>query len=529
MKSVFTFDEIRQIEKQIIEQEKVPSIMLMENAGRNFAYVLMKAFPGLSDYEIYVICGKGNNAGDGFTLARHLVINSVPVKVVLLADPSSLKGDALINYDILNRLLSEDDNMLKFVEYPNFVSFASKLRRKNKLIIIDAILGTGIKGKLDEKFSSAIESLKRMKSKHPDIKIISVDVPSGITGESDLNPVVKADMTISMGTCKSELLFDEGKENSGRLVIVPIGVTDGFLDEHNSYKKYYVELSDVKQLFPRRKKTSYKYVNGKVLIIGGSKGLSGAIAMSSLSAIRAGAGGVVAAIPECISTIFNRKLFAVMTVELEETEEGTIDSGQWDKLKKRVEWADTVLLGPGISTNENTKEFVLEVIKNCSKNMVIDADGLTLLASDISVLKNRKYNNEIILTPHLGEFAKLANVEIKNIKSMRYDLVRHFADDFRVNIALKSETTFSCLKNGEIYINSSGNEILAMAGSGDLLSGIITSIFSQTKDAYTALVCGNYLHGLCADMYARKSGNKQSASPQDIMSFIPKAVTYILS
>ncbi|MGA2668477.1 MAG: NAD(P)H-hydrate dehydratase [Ignavibacteria bacterium] len=529
MKSVFTFDEIRQLEKQIIETEKVPSIVLMENAGKNFARVLMTGFPGIADYEIYVICGKGNNAGDGFTLARHFVVNNIPVKVVLLADPSSLKGDALINYDILNRLISENDNMLKFVEYPNFVSFVSRLNRKSKLIIIDAILGTGIKGKLDEKFSSVIESLNRMKAKHPDIKIISVDVPSGITGEPDLNPVVKADMTISMGTCKSELLFDEGKENSGRLVIVPIGVTDNFLDEHNSFKKHYVELPDVKELFPRRKKSSYKYVNGKVLIIGGSRGLSGAVAMSATSALRSGAGGVVAAIPKGISNVFNRKLYEVMTVELEETDEGTIKSGQWDKLKKRVDWADTVLLGPGISTNADTGGFVLDVIRNCSKNMVLDADGLTLLANDISVLKNRKFKNQIILTPHLGEFSRLTNVEIKAIRSMRYDLVRHFADEFNVNIALKSETTFSCLTNGEVYINSSGNETLAVAGSGDLLSGIITSIFSQTKDAYAALVCGNYLHGLCADMYAQKSGNKQSASPQDIMSLIPKAVTYILS
>jgi hydroxyethylthiazole kinase-like uncharacterized protein yjeF len=529
MKSVFTFDEIRQIEKKIIAEENVPSIVLMENAGKNFVSVMANTIPQLSDYEIYVICGKGNNAGDGFTLARHLLIKNISVKLVLLADPSSLKGDARINYDVLNRLVSEEDNMLRFVEYPAFVSFVSKLSRKNKLIIIDALLGTGIKGKLDEKFSSVIESLNMMKQKHPDIRIISVDVPSGITGEADLNPVVKADMTISMGTCKSELLFDEGKENSGRTIIVPIGITDDFLDRHNTFKKHYVELCDVRELFPKRKTTSHKYMNGKVLVIGGSKGLSGAVAMSSLSAIRAGAGGVAAAIPECISPVFNRKLYEVMTVELDETEEGTIRSGQWDKLKKRVDWADTVLLGPGISMNENTKEFVFEVIENCSKNMVIDADGLNQAAKDLNILKNRKFNNEIILTPHPGEFARLTNVEIGLIRSMRYDLARHFADEFRVNVALKSETTFSCLRNGEIYINSSGNEALAEAGSGDLLSGIIASIFSQTRDAYKALVCGNYLHGLCADMYAEKSGNKQTASPQDIMGYIPKAVTYILS
>jgi NAD(P)H-hydrate epimerase len=336
-------------------------------------------------------------------------------------------------------------------------------------------------------------------------------------------------MTISMGTYKTELLFGEGKENSGDVHVVPIGIDDSLINKYDNYNKKIIEPVDIKKIFPKRKKTSYKYSNGKVLIIGGSKGLSGAVAMSSLSALKSGAGGVVAAIPASVSKIFGGKLFEIMTLELDETAEGSIAPRQFEKLKKRINWADAVLIGPGISINEQTKEFVFELITNCRKNLVIDADALTFLAYKIESLFNRKYNNEIIITPHLGEFSRLSGLSIEDIKVNRFEILRDLAGKYSVNIVLKSETTVSCLKNGEMFINSSGNQSLATIGSGDVLSGIIVSLLAQTKDVYTALMCGNYLHGLCADLYSEKYGNRQTASPQDMIKLIPNAVTYLLN
>ena len=530
MLPVFTFDEIREIEKNIIEKESIPSIILMENAGKNSFDVVTKEVKDLNENEIFIICGKGNNAGDGFTFARHCLINNIPVTIVLVVEPSNLKGDALINYDILKKLSSRGENneeLLSEITFDVFVKRSKKFTKKNN-IIIDAILGTGIKGPLDDNFSNVIKTLNNLKISRS-LKILSLDVPSGVVSGEQINPVIRADMTVSMGTYKAELLFGDGKENTGVLHVVPIGITDDLLNKYYSHGTYLIQSSDVQKLFPKRHKTSYKYSNGKVLIIGGSRGLSGAIAMSSLSAIKSGAGGVVAAIPKSISTIFNRKLYEVMTVDLDETDEGTIKSDQFDKVKKRMDWADTVLLGPGISSNENTREFVFDVVKNCSKNMVIDADGLNLLSFDVSVLKNRKYKGEIILTPHPGEFSHLTRIDTKQILLDRFVILRSFVKEFDVNVALKSETTVSCTRSGEIFINSTGNETLAMAGSGDVLSGIIVSLFSQTKDPKTALICGNYLHGLCADLYAKKTGNKQTASPQDMIKLIPTAVSYILT
>jgi NAD(P)H-hydrate epimerase len=399
---------------------------------------------------------------------------------------------------------------------------------RNKIIFIDAILGTGVKGSLDEKFTNAINFINDLKAKNKRLFVVSLDVPSGLTSGEPAGPVINADMTISMGTHKSELLFGNGKENSGEVIVVPIGITDDLIRKYESYKKTLVELADVKKLFPRRRRTSYKYSNGKALIIGGSKGLSGAVAMSSLSALKCGAGGVVAAIPETISSIFNKRLFEIMTLELEATPEGSIASHQFDGLRKRLDWADAVLIGPGISLNQQTGEFVYEVIAGCNKNLIIDADALTLLSGNMNLLKNRKTDNQIILSPHLGEFSRLTGISINEIQSNRFKILREFVVEYKVNIALKSETTVVCLSNGDIYVNTSGNESLATIGSGDVLSGIMVSLLAQTKDVHKALVCGNYLHGLCADIYAEKYGNKQTATPQDMIRLISSAVSFVI-
>jgi NAD(P)H-hydrate epimerase len=250
--------------------------------------------------------------------------------------------------------------------------------------------------------------------------------------------------------------------------------------------------------------------------------------MSSLSALKCGSGGVVAAIPETISSIFNKRLFEIMTLELEATPEGSIASHQFDGLRKRLDWADAVLIGPGISLNQQTGEFVYEVIAGCNKNLIIDADALTLLSGNMNLLKNRKTDNQIILSPHLGEFSRLTGISINEIQSNRFKILREFVVEYKVNIALKSETTVVCLSNGDIYVNTSGNESLATIGSGDVLSGIMVSLLAQTKDVHKALVCGHYLHGLCADIYAEKYGNKQTATPQDMIRLISSAVSFVI-
>ncbi len=549
MKPAFTFDEIRQAEKCIIVLERIPPLLLMENAGKNSLDVLLAEFPDLDEYNIFIICGKGNNAGDGLVLARHLVINGYDVKISLIETSAQLKGDALINYQIFRKwdtlmnyqlIKKSGEEKAEFIFYE---SVFKAVKKNEKTIIIDAILGTGIKGSLSVPllakggaggFLNAITLINKAKEKNKKLKIVSLDVPSGLMSGEQVNPVVNADLTITMGSIKTELLFGEGKENSGKVIVVPIGITENLIEKYNTSGKYIIEIDDVRKIFPRRKKSSYKYSNGKVLVIGGSRGLAGSIIMSSYSAIKSGAGGVCAAIPESLSRSFNKKVYEVMTVPLDETEEGSIRPDSFPNLQKRMEWADAVLLGPGISTNDSTKEFIFEVIKNCDKPLVIDADALNVLSTDLSVLKTRKFKNEIILTPHIGEFSRLSGTPSKEIGLNRFEIACNFVKEHNLNLVLKSETTITCTTDGKIYINSSANEALSTAGSGDVLSGIIVSLVAQSTASPYPLskgegcLIGVYLHGLCADLYYNKYGNKQTASPQDIIKLIPKAVSTIL-
>ncbi|MCC7159659.1 MAG: NAD(P)H-hydrate dehydratase [Ignavibacteria bacterium] len=527
MKPAFTFEEIREAEKTIIEKDGVPSLILMENAGRNAFDVICNIFPDIESYSVFILCGKGNNAGDGFVIARHLAISGVFSNVVCISATGELKGDAKINFNLLNKSESE---LILFLDFEEFrKEIRSKKSDKKKYLIIDALLGSGIKGELSGFFNEAIESINYTRTKYKYSRVVSIDVPSGLMSGKQINPVVNADYTITMGAIKTEMLYGTGKESCGEITVVPIGINSDYLKRYNIWKKYDVEFTDVTKLFPKRKKSSFKYSNGKVLIIGGSKGLSGAVLMSSLAALKTGTGAVLAAFPSSITGHFSKKLFEVIKTELDETSEGTIAGDSFERITKQIDKADAILIGPGLSLNAQTKDFLFDLIKNCDKNLVIDADALTLIAGEPSVLLNRKHKNQIILTPHIGEFSRLSGYDAETIIVNRFEVVIEFAAKFNVNVILKSETSLSCTAEGLIYLNSSGNESLASAGSGDVLSGILVTLLALTCKADEAMICGNYLHGMIADMYYKKHGNKQTASQQDLIKFIPGAVTRILS
>lgn len=527
MRPAFTFREIREAEKTIIEKDGIPSLVLMENAGRNAYDVIRTIVADIEDRLTYIFCGKGNNAGDGFVIARHLAVNGLSVNVVYLTGLSEFKGDALTN---LNALQKMNSPFVSFTHFDDLVSADSKFGRaagNSRLLFIDAILGSGIKGELSKQFSEAIDFINR--KKRGKSTVISVDVPSGLMSGEQINPIVSADHTITMGAIKTEMLFGEGKENCGEITIIPIGITDDLLNVHNTYGKYDITAIDVKQSYPKRRKTSYKYTNGKVLILGGSRGLSGSVIMSSLAALSSGAGAVMAAIPKSISSHFSRKLLEVIKTELDETSDGSIAGSSYERLTKQLSKADAVLIGPGLSLNRETRNFLFELIDRCEKNLVIDADALTLIAEEPEILLKRRSKSEIILTPHIGEFSKLSDLKMEDILPDRFLAVREFSARYGVNMILKSETSIACLKTGGIYINPTGNEILASAGSGDVLSGILVSLFAQTKDVKRTMICGNFLHGLIADFYSEKNGNRQTATQQELISLLPRAITQILA
>ncbi len=286
MKPAFTFDEIREVEKTLIEKDGFPSLILMENAGKNAFDLITSLLPDIEDHSIYIVCGKGNNAGDGFVIARQFILNSIPVTVYNACDPAELSGDALINYELLKKQSNELFFNIVIGEQNDAALYNDLKAQRGKILIIDSLLGIGIKGIVSGSFERKIEQINSLRKSNKKITVISIDVPSGLSSNNELGVIVNADHTITMGAVKTELLYGPGKENSGNLYVVPIGISPDVLERYNSYDKYLVTKEDVKSLYHKRKKTSYKYSNGKVRGSGGSKGLSGAIIMSSLAAIR---------------------------------------------------------------------------------------------------------------------------------------------------------------------------------------------------------------------------------------------------
>lgn len=525
MKPALTFQELREVEKTIIDKDGIPSLILMENAGKNAFELIVSLLPDIEDYSIYIFCGKGNNAGDGFVIARQFLINSIPLTLVNIAEQNELNGDALINFNLLSKLSSNRLFTVTLNDSNSENLFNDLKKQKGKILIIDALLGSGIKGEVSGEFSDVIESINNLRNRNKKVTVVSIDVPSGLSGSSEQGVLINADFTITMGAIKTELLYGKGKENSGNLYVIPIGITTELLEKYNSYNKYLVTKEDIKNLLPVRKKTSYKYSNGKAFVIGGSKGLSGAVIMSSLSALKSGCGAVLTAFPKSISSHFSKKLYEVIKTELDETADGSIKADSYSKIEKQISKADAVLIGPGISLNNETAIFLKDVIINCNKPLVIDADALTLLSEDLDILKNRNSESEIILTPHLGEFSRLCGIDNDNVLKDRFSAVRDFTSKYNVNVVLKSETSLSCTSDGYIFINNSGNELLASAGSGDVLSGIIVSILAQTGEVKAAMLCGNFIHGKLAERYYEKYGNKQTSLQQDLIRFIPEVIT----
>ncbi|MDQ3020832.1 MAG: NAD(P)H-hydrate dehydratase [Bacteroidota bacterium] len=486
MVNVFFNDEVLAAEKKIYTSLQVPAIILMENAGANSAKKILNKITNIHNNKVIIITGKGNNAGDGFVVARHLSNSNFDVKILMLYPEKELKNDALINYSILKNSRNKYIDILYCKDY----KAVKKETTDSNFIIIDAIFGVGFKGKMDKRIEDVIKFVNQLKEQY----IISLDVPSGLYFYNQDEVCIKANETLTMGVKKFHTLFYKGKENSGKTEIMNIGISKDEFTNQNFKNIFEIEENDIKKIIPQREINSNKYSNGKVFILSGSKGLTGAAYLCSQSAMQTGSGAVVTGIPQSLNEIMEIKLTEVMTLSLSETENSTLSLKCYDEIKSRLKWADTILIGPGLSKNEETMELVRKIVIENDLNFVIDADAISAFKGKLNYLKKRK----IILTPHLGEFSNLTGRKTEEVKSNFYELSKNFAKEYKVILVLKNSPTI--ITDGEnFFINSTGKENLATSGTGDVLSGIIAGIYSQTGNALNSAVTAVYIHGKCGD------------------------------
>lgn len=513
MKNVFLNEEVLPAEKAIIKLLNIPPLVLMENAGSNSARYIVSKNPVTSS-EVIILSGKGNNAGDGFVIARHLVNAGLNVKVILLFPEKEISKEASVNFTILKKI---NDKKLKVIYCKDSKSVRAEVPDETGLLI-DAVFGVGFKGKPDHRIESVFRLINGLKKK----KVISLDVPSGLYNFIQDTVCIKASETFSMGVKKFETLFYGGKESSGDVSIIDIGISGNIFTEYNRKKIFQCDSEDIKKFLPVRKTNSNKYSNGKVLILSGSPGYTGAAFLCSQSALRTGSGAVITAFPKSIAGIIEKKLTEVIKMSLDETPESSLSLKSYGKIKQKLNWADSVLIGPGISKNEETLELVRKIVEENNLNFVIDADAISAFKNNFNLFKGKK----IILTPHFGEFANLTGKSPEQVKRNFYELSRTFAKKNKIVLVLKNSP--SIITDGDFfYINTTGRENLATAGTGDVLAGIIASLVSRNKNLLESALAGVYIHGRCGDNLFDKTG-PESTIAGDLIREIPKVKNQIL-
>jgi hydroxyethylthiazole kinase-like uncharacterized protein yjeF len=517
---VVTSDEMRQLDRMAIQEIGIQGIVLMENAGRGVVDAVQKKYGNLKNKSFLIICGKGNNGGDGFVVAKHLYNKGARVKVILLGKKSELKGDALVNCMILSKILHSDKrkDLIDFVECRSSIC-SNKF--KDIDFIVDAIFGTGFSGQVKGIYKTTIEWMNKS-----NLPTISIDIPSGVNADNGEveNLAVSADLVATMGLKKIGLLLGNSVNYIKDIKVVDISIPR-FMRENSQFKTKEIELSDVKRFLPKHLKTVHKYTLGKICVLAGSVGYTGAAAMASQTAMRMGAGAVTLGTPSAIYPILAKKLTEVMVNPLDSTIEGTVSFKAYPKIKKLLNWADHLIIGCGLSLNQETVEVVWKVLSDFDIPMLLDADGLTALSMNIKLLKKRKTKN-LILTPHVGEFTRLTNLSVDEIENNKVNITREFAKENKLVLVLKGAPTITATSDGRVIINSTGNPGMATIGSGDVLAGIIGGLWAQGMDDFSAAFSGVYLHGSAGNIAREKLGEK-SLMALDIQKNIPDAIRYV--
>ena len=509
MKAV-TSQQIREIDRKAIEENNLSGLVLMENAGLKIFQSLKNIYPDLRLKKVVIFAGSGNNGGDGFVVARHLYNYGVKVKVFLLAPFNKIKGEAGENLNIINKMGVEliETETRKLEEIQRAI--------QNSDLIIDAILGTGLQGKVTGLKAMIIDLINSANK-----EVAAIDVPSGLDTDTGKikGPCIKANYTITLALPKIGLLIFPGASYAGKVTVEDIGIPSYIL-KNNKIKTNMVTKEIVKPLLPFRATYSHKGSFGKVLILAGSVGMTGAAYLASEAAMRSGTGIVVLGIPRSLNPVMEVKLTEVITLPLAETEEQSLGEDAEEIVLKSMRNYSVLGIGPGISRQAETQRLARKIIEKSNIPLVLDADAIYALSKDASILKKVKI--PLVITPHPGEMAKLINKDIDYILDNQLDVTRKIAKEFGIIVVLKGARTIVANKEGEAYINIGDNSGMATGGSGDVLTGIICSLIAQGVDTFSAAIAGVYIHSLAGDL-ARGIKGERGMIASDILSQVPLA------
>ncbi len=508
---ILTAQEMRNVDQYAISTVGIPGPVLMESAGRSvFAEILKREGP-LGGKSIGVLCGNGNNGGDGFVIARYLQLNGATPWVLRFGKGRPKGKDAELNLSILEKMGIQ----------PTEIQQASDLdaweeRIRSADILVDALFGTGLERSLEGVYASAVKFVNQSKS-----QVYAVDLPSGLHTDSGeaMGAAIRADVTVTFGMSKRGFYLNSGSDLAGDVVVADISLADAWADETQASRVFEIDPARFQSAFPKRQENTHKGTYGHLLVVAGSAEKSGAAVLSSKAALRAGAGLVTLAVPESAQSIVKSQLVEVMTEPLPEGPGGSLGESALNRLKDLSKGKDAVVVGPGLVLHHELGSLLTEWLKTLEIPVVIDADGLNALAPLISTLS--PVLKHAILTPHPGEMSRLTGLKTEEIQKDRIEIAKRSSQTWQTTVVLKGAHTVVSFPNGDVYINPTGNPAMATAGMGDVLAGMTGSFLAQGISREEAALAAVYLHGLAGDrVAARTEGRGLLAS--DLIEELPK-------
>jgi NAD(P)H-hydrate epimerase len=504
--------QMREADRRAIQDLGIPSLVLMENAGRQVVDAMAASLGGAADHRVAVLCGRGNNGGDGFVAARVLHDRGADVVVCLLGAVGEVKGDARVNLDILRRL---GIAVREITDESGWAALAPFLGASDA--IVDALFGTGLSSALTGLAALVIAGVNDMK-----VPVVSVDLPSGLSADAHdlIGPCVEATLTVTFAAPKLPLVLLPGAQHAGEVVVADIGIPREVIDVLDGP---WVEVSAREELGPLvqpRAEASHKGDFGHVLVVAGSRGKTGAAHLAAAGALRSGAGLVTVATPRSCQPVVAALGAEYMTEDLDETLEGSIAAAAAVRVLDLP--ADVVAVGPGLGTVAETRAFVRALLSQEKRPLVVDADALNAFAGDAAALVARE-GLDVIVTPHPGEMARLVGKTTEEIQADRVGAARSLATANRLYVVLKGHQTVVVTPAGKAFVNPTGNPGMATGGAGDVLTGMIAAWLGQLHDAEAATRLAVYLHGSAGDLAAAERG-QHALTAADIVSRLSDAV-----
>jgi NAD(P)H-hydrate epimerase len=517
---ILTASQMQRIDRLTTERFGVPSLTLMENAGRSVVDFLSTRLAPLAEHRIVILCGKGNNGGDGLVVARLLREQEFKPRVLLFAEPAHLQGDAASNYA---RLITSGQAEI-ITNRESWQAISASLT--DTTLFVDAILGTGLSKPLE---GFLLEVVRDVNARFSAAEVLAVDLPTGISADTGeiMGEHMRADFCVTFTAPKIAHVFPPACDRVGEWVVNQIGTPMAALESDPTLSLNLTFRQDVAWVVKPRAAAANKGNYGHALIVAGSMGKTGAAAMAARAALRAGAGLVTVATAKSALPIISTLSMELMTEALAETEDGAISLHALDgtQLDKLVEKKSVLAVGPGVGGHPETAEFVRAFVNKYPLPLVLDADGLIAFAGRMDLFRQDvRPRGTAVFTPHPGEMARLTGKTIAEIQSNRVTVAREFSQQFGVTLVLKGFRTLIASPDGQVWVNPTGNPGMATGGTGDVLTGLTAGLLAQfpTHPVGEVATAAVYLHGLAGDLAAEEFG-QQSMLAGDLLDKIPKA------